>query len=91
MTLKLNKMNQVIIKYCKYRQDYTGVCDLLEGWIAAEKGPFDKFKAFVKDSLDNYVQWCKYDNEPYPDVLDGDYELVFVETKVNEDQSIHIA
>lgn len=70
-------MKKIVIKFSRTDVGYCGTCDLLEGWSVTEKGSFDKFKSFVKDSLDNYVEWCKYDNEPYPDELDGDYEIVF--------------
>ena len=38
---------------------------------------FDTFKKEVQDSIDFYVACAKEDGDAYPEVLDGDYELVF--------------
>lgn len=56
---------------------YSCSCDLIKGWVVAYSGDFDGFRRYVRESLDFYVEAAREDGEKYPDLLDGEYEVVY--------------
>ena len=57
--------------------DFCASCGLLLSRIVACGGNFNGFVAHVQESIDFYVESAKEDNEAYPKVFDGEYELDF--------------
>ena len=58
----------------------TGYCcnsDLLPGWVVAGSEDFDEFKKEVAESIDFWLEGCREDGEKYPEVFDGEYEVVY--------------
>lgn len=70
-------MEKVIVNTARTESGYSCTCDLIKGWVVAYTGDFDGFQAYVKESIDFYVEGAKEDGEPYPAVFDGDYEIVY--------------
>lgn len=68
---------KVIIETARTESGFSASCDLLPGWIVACGGNFNDFVAYVQESIDFYVESAKEDNEVYPEVFDGEYELEF--------------
>lgn len=54
------------------------MCDLLPGWTVSGSKDFGKFKAYVQESIDFYLDCAKKDGDEYPAVFDGEYEVVYV-------------
>lgn len=54
------------------------VCDLLPGWTVSGGKDFGKFDAYVRESIEFYLDCCRADGTPYPAVFDGSYELTYV-------------
>ena len=77
-------MEQVKIKVAHTKNGYSAACDLLKGWIVSYDDDFSTFKCYVKDSINFYIDCAKKDRTGYPTVFDGDYELVYDITNVNE-------
>lgn len=57
---------------------YCCMCDLLPGWTVSGSKDFGKFKAYVQESIDFYLDCAKKDGDEYPAVFDGEYEVVYV-------------
>ena len=55
---------------------YSCACDLLPGWVVACSGDFEQFKKEVEDSIKFYIDCAKEDNDEYPAVFDGEYEII---------------
>lgn len=72
-----SKMEKVIMETAKTAEGYSCACDLLPGWIVAYTGDFDGFQAYVKESIDFYIEGAKQDGREYPAVFDGEYEVVY--------------
>lgn len=52
-------------------------CDLLPGWTVSGSKDFKKFKAYVQESIDFYLDCARKDGDEYPNVFDGEYEVVY--------------
>lgn len=70
-------MDKLLMNTARTANGYSCSCDLLPGWIVASEGDFETFKKEVQESIDFYVACAKEDGNPYPAVLDGEYELVY--------------
>lgn len=70
-------METLLLNTAKTDMGYCASCDLLPGWIVAYTGDFSGFEAYVKESLDFYVECAKEDNEAYPAILDTEYRLMY--------------
>jgi hypothetical protein len=70
-------MERVVMKTAKTENGYSCACDLIPGWVVAYTGDMEGFKAYVKESIDFWLEGRKEKGEPYPAVLDGDYEIVY--------------
>ena len=53
------------------------MCDLLPGWTVSGSKDFNRFKAYVQESVDFYIDCAKKDGDPYPTVFDDEYEIVY--------------
>lgn len=54
------------------------MCDLLPGWTVSGSKDFRKFKAYVQESIDFYLDCARKDGDEYPAVFDGEYEVVYL-------------
>ena len=70
-------MEKVIIETARTENGYCGACELLPGWIVTCTGDYDAFKKEVADSIRFYVECARKDNESYPPLFDGTYEIVY--------------
>lgn len=71
-------MEQVVMKTSYTSSGYCCMCDLLPGWTVSGSKDFGKFKAYVQESIDFYLDCAKKDGDEYPGVFDGEYEVVYV-------------
>lgn len=71
-------MEQVVMKTSYTSSGYCCMCDLLPGWTVSGSKDFGKFKAYVQESIDFYLDCAKKDGDEYPAVFDGEYEVVYV-------------
>ena len=70
-------MDKLLMNTARTANGYSCSCDLLPGWIVASEGDFETFKKEVQESINFYVACAKEDGNPYPVVLDGEYELIY--------------
>lgn len=71
-------MQQLIINTSKTPNGYSASCDIIPGWVVAYEGEFDGFEAYVKESIDFYVECAQADGEQYPEILaDPDLKLLY--------------
>lgn len=68
---------QLIMDTARNENGYSCSCGLLKGWVVAYSGDFDGFKQYVRESVDFFVEGAKEDGEPYPEILDGEYEIIY--------------
>ncbi len=66
-----------MIKATRTVDGYSCVCGLLPGWVVAYDGDFEGFKGYVQESVDFWLEGRRKDGDPYPEVFDHDYELVY--------------
>ena len=52
-------------------------CDLLPGWTVSGSKDFKKFKAYVQESIDFYLDCARKDGDEYPTVFDKAYEVIY--------------
>lgn len=62
-------MSTVIINTSKTPNGYSASCDLMPGWVVAYDGEFDGFEAYVRESIEFYVECAVADGTPYPSEL----------------------
>ena len=53
------------------------MCDLLPGWTVSGSKDFGRFKAYVQESIDFYLDCARKDGDSYPPVFDDPYEVVY--------------
>lgn len=70
-------MKKLIINTSKTEKGYSASCDIIAGWVVAYTGDFSGFVEYVKESIDFYVECATEDEEIIPDVLLGDYEILY--------------
>lgn len=70
-------MKKLIINTSKTEKGYSASCDIIAGWVVAYTGDFSGFVEYVKESIDFYVECATEDEEVIPDVLLGDYEILY--------------
>lgn len=70
-------MEKVFISTSKTENGFSASCDLLPGWVVTYTGNFSDFVSYVQESIDFYVDCAKKDEDEYPSVFDGEYELSF--------------
>lgn len=70
-------MNTLVINVSKTPDGYSASCPILDGWVVAYEGDFDSFKEYIKESIDFYVECAQNDNDDYPDVLKGEYQVSY--------------
>ncbi len=56
---------------------YGCCCDLLPGWTVTFGNDFGKFKEYVQESIDFYLDCARKDGDEYPSIFDGEYEVVY--------------
>lgn len=62
-------MAKLTINTSKTLEGYSASCDLIPGWVVAYQGDFDGFEAYVRESIDFYVDCAKADGDPFPEEL----------------------
>lgn len=62
-------MQTLTINTSKTPSGYSASCDIIPGWVVAYEGDFDGFEAYVRESIDFYVECCQADGIPFPSVL----------------------
>lgn len=70
-------MGKIIITVAKTPQGYSASCGLLEGWFVTVTGSFDDLRQEVISSIDFYISCAQKDEDSYPSIFDGDYELEY--------------
>lgn len=70
-------MEKVVVNVGRTDTGYCCACDLIPGWVVAGSENFDNFKKEVQESIDFWLEGKREDDEPYPKVFDGKYELVY--------------
>lgn len=70
-------MEKVIMKTSHTPDGYCCMCDLLPGWTVSGSKDFGRFKAYVQESIDFYLDCARKDGDPYPAVFDGPYEVAY--------------
>lgn len=71
-------MERLTINTSKTPNGYSASCDLLPGWVVAYDGDFDGFQAYVRESLDFFVECARADGEDFPEILAApDLELSY--------------
>ena len=70
-------MEKVVIKAARTDDGYCCACDLLPGWFVAYDGDLDGFKEYVQESVDFWLEGRRKDGDAYPQMFDGDYQLVY--------------
>ena len=68
---------------------YCCACDLLPGWTVSGSKDFNKFKSYVQESIDFYINCAKKDGDQYPAVFDGEYEITLYTSCCNCDKGIY--
>lgn len=51
---------------------YSASCDIMPGWVVAYTGDFEGFEEYIRESIEFYVDCCKADGDPIPDILLSD-------------------
>lgn len=62
-------MQTLTINTSKTPSGYSASCDIIPGWIVAYEGDFDGFEAYVRESIDFYVECCQADGIDFPALL----------------------
>lgn len=62
-------MRTLTINTSKTPSGYSASCDIIPGWIVAYEGDFDGFEAYVRESIDFYVDCCRADGTDFPAIL----------------------
>ena len=75
--LKKKDMEKVVVNVGRTDTGYCCACALIPGWVVAGSENFDNFKKEVQESIDFWLEGKREDDEPYPKVFDGKYELVY--------------
>lgn len=70
-------MEKVVMNAARTEKGYSCSCDLLPGWVVAYSGEFDGFRSYVQESIDFYVDCARQNQEKYPAVFDGEYEVIY--------------
>ena len=70
-------MEKVLITVGKTDNGYCAGCDLLPGWVVAVMGGFKELQSEVLGSIEFYIECAKNDEEEYPPVFDGEYQLEY--------------
>lgn len=70
-------MGKVEVKVGKTPEGYSATIELLPGLIVGVTGNFADLKKEIIESIEFYIDCAKKDNEPYPSVFDGEYELTY--------------
>lgn len=71
-------MEKVVMKTSHTDSGFCCMCDLLPGWTVSGSKDFRKFKAYVQESIDFYLDCARKDGDEYPAVFDGEYEVVYL-------------
>lgn len=70
-------MEKVVMRAARMENGYSCACDIIPGWVVAYTGSIEGFMDYVKESIDFYLEGRKEKGEAYPEVFDGDYEIVY--------------
>lgn len=70
-------MEKVIMQTSHTATGFCCICEQLPGWVVTGSKDFGKFKEYVQESIDLYIECAKEDGESYPSVFDGEYEVVY--------------
>lgn len=70
-------MEKIIMQTSHTATGFCCICEQLPGWIVTGSKDFGKFKEYVQESIDIYVECAKDDGDLYPSVLDGEYEVEY--------------
>lgn len=62
-------MNILTLNTSKTPNGYSASCDLLPGWVVAYDGDFDGFEAYVRESVDFYVECALADGDSVPEII----------------------
>ncbi len=72
-------MEKVIVEFNETDNGYCGRVLILECFICSYPGTFDRFKQYTQESIDQWVECAKEDGDEIPTILNGEYELEFIE------------
>lgn len=68
----------LVINASKTERGYSASCDLIPGWVVAYEGDFPGFEAYVRESIEFYVECADNDGDPIPDILrDKSIQIAF--------------
>jgi hypothetical protein len=70
-------MEKVIMQTSYTDTGYCCMCELIPGWTTSGSKDFGKFKSYVQESIDIWLEWKREDGEAYPSVFDGEYQVVY--------------
>lgn len=70
-------MEKVEVRVGKTPKGYCAGIDILPGWVVAVTGTFSDLKKEIAESIQFYIDCAKKDGDSYPEVFDGEYELVY--------------
>lgn len=70
-------MEKVIMQTSYTATGFCCICEQLPGWLVTGSKNFGKFKDYVQESIDLYIQVAKEDGGEYHSVFDGEYEVVY--------------
>lgn len=70
-------MENLVINTSHDSKGFCCWCEALPGWTVSGSDDFDKFRRYVRESVDFYVKCARQDGDSYPPMLDGDYGLDF--------------
>jgi len=70
-------MKKVKVNVAKTEKGYCASLDIIDGLVIAVSGSFVELKHEVIESIEFYKDCAKKDNETYPAVFDGLYELEY--------------
>ena len=69
-------MSNIIINTSKTPVGYSASCDIMPGWVVAYEGDFDGFEAYVRESIDFYVECAREDGLALPQELEGSIDNI---------------
>ena len=69
---------ELTINASKTECGYSASCELLPGWVVAYEGDFAGFEAYVRESIDFYVECAVADGDTVPEIIQNpDYVIRF--------------
>ncbi len=70
-------MEKVVMRTSHTATGFCCDCELLPGWVVAGPKNWDRFKDYVQESIDFFLECAREDGDEYPAVFDGEYEVEY--------------